>query len=83
MPQVTLTLPLILLTLLCPALPLTKTYTYSDPNIIYNGRTYVDSEGLRYSWPCTSIEFCFVNASKVWWLGGDAFGRYAVIVNGG
>lgn len=60
----------------------TKTFPHTDSRFTYEGRNYQDSSGLKYDWPCSSIEFCFLNATKVWWLGSDPFSHYSVILNG-
>lgn len=59
----------------------TTIYPYKDTHFRYYGRTYADDSGLRYDWPCTSIQFCFTNAIQVWWLGVDKFSHYEVTVN--
>jgi hypothetical protein len=31
------------------------TYSYNDPHFKYHGRYFIDSQGVRYDWPCFTI----------------------------
>lgn len=56
-------LPTILLTLVL--LTSSTKYPHDDSRIQLQGRFYADSKGLRYGWCCSSISFCFANATEV------------------
>jgi hypothetical protein len=57
------------------------TFEYNDPRFRYLGRYYTDQEGLKYDWPCFSINFCFINVTRIIWLNNDRFGHYNVQIN--
>lgn len=69
---------LCLFTLQSWSLTATTFFPYQDHNIYFSGRSYEDKEGLRFDWPCSSIHFCFINTTKVTWIGKDTFGNYNI-----
>ena len=63
------------------ALTLTTTFPSTSPEITLHGRYYVEGGSVKYDWPCFNIDFCFANATKVYWSVDDSWNIYHAILD--